>query len=107
MKRRDFLKSTLFFAAVSTVAGKTLGLFNQAHAGVVMVAAGKLGYKDASPANQLKADKQCETCSWFKADAAGGAGNGQCTLKAMQQAMKSPAVYVKVGGYCNMWKKKA
>ncbi len=105
MKRRDFLKSTLFFAAVSTVAGKTLGLFNEAMA-VTMVAAGKLGYKAAAPANQIKAGKQCSTCSWFKADAAGGAGNGQCALKAMQQAMKAPAVYVAEAGYCNMWKKK-
>lgn len=107
MKRREFLKSTLFFAAVSTVAGKTLGLFNQAHAGTVMVAAGKLGYKEVSPANQLKAGKQCQTCSWFKANASAGAGTGECTLKAMQQAMKAPEVHVKVGGYCNMWKKKA
>ena len=105
MKRREFLKSTLFFAAVSTIAGKTLGLFNEAMA-VTMVAAGKLGYKEVAPDNQVKAGKQCQTCSWFKADAAGGAGTGQCTLKAMQQAMKSPTVYVKVAGYCNMWKKK-
>jgi hypothetical protein len=97
MKRRDFLKNTFFFAAVSAVAGKTLGLFNEAMA-VTMVA--------AAPDNQVKAGKQCKTCSWFKADAAGGAGNGQCTLKAMQQAMKAPAVYVAEAGYCNMWKKK-
>lgn len=106
MKRREFLKTSLFFAAVSTVAGKALGLMNEAHAAVVMVAAGKLGYKEVAPDNQVKAGKQCQTCSWFKADAAGGAGTGQCTLKAMQQAMKAPAVYVKVAGYCNMWKKK-
>lgn len=105
MKRRDFLKSTLLFAAVSTVAGKTLGLFNEAMAGV-FVAAGKLGYKEVSP--QAKNGKTCATCKHFKANAAAGAGAGECILPAMKSAMKAPsAPFVKDGAYCNMWAKKA
>lgn len=103
MKRRDFLKSTLLFAAVSTVAAKATGLFNTASA-ATFVAAGKLGYKDVSP--QAKNGKQCSTCKFYKA---GGseAGAGLCTLPAMLSAMKVKEVYVKEGAYCNMWGKKA
>lgn len=104
MKRREFLKSTILFAAVSTVVGKAAGLFNEAHA-VTMVAVGKLGYKEVSP--QAGAGKTCLTCKQYKADAAGGAGVGQCILPAMKSAMKAQAVYVKDGAYCNMWAKKA
>ena len=105
MKRREFLKSTLLFAAVSTVAGKAAGIFNNALAGVTFVAVGKLGYKEVSP--QAKAGKQCSTCKHYKANAAGGAGSGQCALPAMATAMKAKEVYVKDGAYCNMWAKKA
>ncbi len=45
MKRREFLKSTLLFAAVSTVVGKATGIFNEALAAGVFAAVGKLGYK--------------------------------------------------------------
>lgn len=106
MKRRDFLKSTLLFAAVSTVAGKAAGLFNQALAAGVFVAPGKLGYKDPSP--QAKNGKTCSTCKHFKANAAAGAGAGDCTLPAMKTAMKAAAApFVKESAYCNMWAKKA
>jgi|NOAtaT_6_FD_contig_21_6724042_length_401_multi_6_in_0_out_0_1 hypothetical protein len=107
MKRRDFLKGTLMALGLTTVLAKSAGLFNEALAAVVWVKPGTLGYKEVAPAPQVKAGKQCSTCSWFKADAAGGAGSGQCTLKAMQTASKAPAAYVKAAGYCNMWKKKA
>lgn len=107
MKRRDFLKSTLMMAVAATVLGKASGVFNDAFAAVVWAKPGTLGYKEVAPAPQVKAGKSCKTCSWFKADAAGGAGAGQCTLKAMQTANKVPAVFVKEAGYCNMWKKKA
>lgn len=107
MKRRDFLKTAFLSLGVATVVGKASGLFNEALAAVVWAKPGTLGYKEVAPDNQVKAGKKCNTCSWYKADAAGGAGSGQCTLVAMQKASKVPAVYVKDGGYCNMWKKKA
>lgn len=105
MKRRDFLKSTMLLAAVSSVVGKASGLFNEALAAGIKAAPGKLGYKDVSP--QVKNGKTCSTCKQFKANAAAGAGNGECTLPAMQTAMKSKPVFVTEGGYCNMWAKKA
>lgn len=107
MKRRDFLKNSLLVAGLATLIGKTTGLMNNAFAGVVWVKEKTLGYKAEAPANQVKAGKKCNTCSWYKADAAGGEGSGQCTLVAMQKASKAPVVYVKDAGYCNMWKKKA
>jgi hypothetical protein len=103
MKRREFLKSTLLFAAVSTVAGKAAGLFNKASAAAVWVAAGKLGYKEVSP--QASKGKQCSTCKHYQA---GKAGEGACVLPAMKTAMKSAeAPLVKAAAYCNMWAKKA
>jgi hypothetical protein len=104
MKRREFLKSTLLFAAVSTVVGKAAGLMNQAQAAVTWVAVGKLGYKEVSP--QAKNGKQCNTCKHYKADAA-TPGAGLCVLPAMAGAMKAKEVHVKEAAYCNMWAKKA
>jgi anaerobic selenocysteine-containing dehydrogenase len=104
MKRRDFLKSTMLLAAVSTVVGKATGLFNEAFAASTWVTPGKLGYKEVSP--QVKNGKQCSTCKHFKANAA-EAGAGNCTLPAMISAMKAKEVFVKEGAYCNMWAKKA
>lgn len=107
MKRRDFLKSTLLFAAVSTVLGKAAGLFNEALADDKFVKVGKLGYKVESP--QAKNGKQCSTCKHYKVNKEAGAGAGECVLPAMKAAMK-PAVapfYVKDAAYCNMWMKKA
>ncbi len=105
MKRREFLKSTMLIAAVSSVISKAGGLFNEALAGSGFAQAGKLGYKDVSP--QAKNGKQCDTCKQFKANAAAGAGAGECTLPAMQNATKFNPVFVKNAGYCNMWAKKA
>jgi hypothetical protein len=106
MKRRDFLKSTFLFAAVSSVISKAGGLFNEALAAGVFVTPGKLGYKDPSP--QMKNGKQCLTCKQFKANAAAGPGAGECTLPAMKTAMKAAsAPFVKETAYCNMWAKKA
>lgn len=105
MKRRDFLKSTLLFAAVSSVVGKAAGLFTEAQAAGTWVAVGKLGYKEVSPF--AKNGKQCATCKHFKANASAGAGAGECTLPAMRNAMKAQEVFVKEGAYCNMWAKKA
>jgi hypothetical protein len=112
MKRREFLKSTLLMAAVSTVVGKAAGLFNTAIAAPVFMAAGKLGYKEVSP--QAKAGKQCSTCKHFKENeeaskAAGKKGPaGVCTLAAVKGAMKTKEdVYVLNAAYCNMWAKKA
>lgn len=103
MKRRDFLKSSLFFAAISTVVGKASGILTNAQAADVFVLPGKLGYKDPSP--QMQNGKQCLTCKHFKST---GAGVGDCTLPAMKNAMKSPAApKVKETAYCNMWAKKA
>ena len=104
MKRREFLKSTLLFAAVSTVIGKASGLLNIAHANT-FAAVGKLGYKEDSP--QKANGKTCATCKHYKAAPAAGAGNGECVLAAMQNAMKAKPVYVKDAAYCNMWAKKA
>jgi hypothetical protein len=104
MKRRDFLKTSLMFATVSTVVGKAAGLFNEALANVTWVAVGKLGYKEVSP--QKAAGKTCETCKHYKADAK-QEGAGLCTLPAMTNAMKAKEVYVKAEAYCNMWAKKA
>ncbi len=102
MKRRDFLKSTLLFAAVSSVVGKATGIMTNALAADVFVTPGKLGYKEVSP--QAKNNKMCKTCNWFKAE---GADAGHCTLPAMKTAMKAAsAPKVKPGAYCNMWKKK-
>ncbi len=118
MKRRDFLKSTVLFAAVSTVMGKASGIFSNAlAAGAVFVAEGKLGYKKVSP--QAKNGKVCSTCKHYKANkeasAAAGkdaAGNpiaaGECSLVAVKSAMKAASnPYVLDGAYCNMWAKKA
>ena len=106
MKRRDFLKTTMLFAAVSTVLGKATGLFNEALASGTFVAVGKLGYKEVSP--QAKNGKQCSTCKHYKANAAAGAGAGECVLPAMKSAMKAASnPYVKEAAYCNMWAKKA
>lgn len=103
MKRRDFLKSTLLLAAVSTVVGKATGLVSNAIAADIFVTPGKLGYKDVSP--QAKNNKMCSTCKHYKA---GAEGVGECTLPAMKTAMKAPsAPKVKAGAYCNMWAKKA
>ena len=102
MKRREFLKSTLLLAAVSTVAGKAAGLFNSASAAGVPATPGKLGYKEVSP--QADKGKKCGTCKHYKA---GAAGTGNCTLPAMLTAMKAKEVTVKEGAYCNMWAKKA
>jgi anaerobic selenocysteine-containing dehydrogenase len=106
MKRRDFLKSSLMIAAVSTVVGKTAGLFNEALASVTWVTAGKLGYKEVSP--QKDKGKLCSTCKHFKDDKK-QKDAGLCTLPAMKNAMKNKDgdVYVKSGAYCNMWAKKA
>lgn len=106
MKRRDFLKSTVLFAAISTVVGKATGIMTEAFAAGTYVAAGKLGYKEVSP--QAKNGKICSTCKHYKANAGAGAGVGDCTLTAMKSAMKTPeAPLVKEGAYCNMWAKKA
>jgi anaerobic selenocysteine-containing dehydrogenase len=107
MKRREFLKSTLILAAVSTIVGKASGIFsNVAHAAAVKAAIGKLGYKDVSP--QKANGKQCSTCKHFKASPEAGAGNGECVLAAMKNAMKpATQVWVANEGYCNMWAKKA
>jgi hypothetical protein len=102
MKRRDFLKSTMLFAAISTLVGKATGLMSEALAADVFVTVGKLGYKEVSP--QAKNGKTCGTCKWYKA---GAAGVGDCTLPAMKNAMKSAAApKVKEPAYCNMWAKK-
>lgn len=108
MKRRDFLKSTFLFAAVSTVVGKASGILTDAFAAAVFVTPGKLGYKEVSP--QKGAGKQCSTCKHYKANpaAGAGAGAGDCTLPAMKSAMKAAvAPAVKDEAYCNMWAKKA
>lgn len=103
MKRREFLKSTMLFAAVSTVLGKASGVLTNAMAADVFVTEGKLGYKEVSP--QAKNGKLCSTCKHFKA---GAAGTGECVLPAMKAAMKAAAApKVKEGAYCNMWAKKA
>lgn len=106
MKRRDFLKSTFLFAAVSTVLGKATGLFNEALAAGTFVLPNKLGYKEVSP--QAKNGKQCSTCKHYKANKEAGKDAGECVLPAMKAAMK-PAVapfFVKDGAYCNMFVKK-
>ena len=106
MKRRDFLKSTLLFAAISTIVGKASGIMTEALAAGTYVAVGKLGYKEVSP--QAKNGKICSTCKHYKVNAAAGAGAGDCTLTAMKSAMKTAeAPLVKEGAYCNMWAKKA
>jgi hypothetical protein len=103
MKRRDFLKSTLLFAAVSSVVGKATGILTDAVAADAFVTPGKLGYKEVSP--QAKNNKSCATCKWYKST---GADAGDCTLPAMKTAMKAAtAPKVKAGAYCNMWAKKA
>lgn len=102
MKRREFLKSSMLLAAVSTVVGKAAGLFNQALAAGVPAKVNTLGYKEVSP--QAKNGKQCSTCKHYKA---GAAGVGECTLPAMRKAMKAENVEVKEAAYCNMWAKKA
>lgn len=105
MKRRDFLKSTLLFAAVSTVIGKAAGLFTEALAAGVFVTVGKLGYKEVSP--QAKNGKQCTTCKHYKANKEAGKDAGECILPAMKTAMKvTTPPFVLDGAYCNMWAKK-
>ncbi len=105
MKRREFLKSTLLFAAVSSVVGKASGLFNNAIAAGIEVAVGKLGYKKESP--QASKGKTCTTCKHFKVIKDDKDGKGNCVLPAMLTAMKAKEVVVLGGAYCNMWAKKA
>lgn len=105
MKRREFLKSTMLLAAVTSVISKAGGLFNEASAAAGFAQVGKLGYKEVSP--QAKNNKTCGTCKHYKANAAAGKEAGECTLPAMQNATKFKPVWVKEAGYCNMWAKKA
>lgn len=106
MKRRDFLKSTLFFAAISSIAATASGVFSEAMAAATFVTPGKLGYKEVSP--QAKNGKQCSTCKHYKLNAALGPKAGECVLPAMKSAMKvAAAPAVKEEAYCNMWAKKA
>jgi hypothetical protein len=105
MKRRDFLKSTLFFAAISTVMGKATGLFTDALAADIFVTPGKLGYKEVSPF--AKTGKICGECKYYEAAATGDVG--KCTLDAMVKTMKMKkpnAPMVKKGAHCNMFAKK-
>ncbi len=111
MKRREFLKSSLFFAAVSTVVGKASGIFTEALAagGAYPDEGGKfLGYLNDS---KFKPTKMCGTCKYFKDNKEAGPNAGECTLPAMKNAVKNnkkaAAAYVKTGAYCNMWQKKA
>lgn len=106
MKRRDFLKGFTLAAVATVVATKAAGLFNHAIAGLTYITAGKLGYKEVAGDVQVKAGKKCGTCKFYVADAK-NAGSGECTLKAMQTAMKAPKVYAKEAAFCNMWGKKA
>lgn len=110
MKRREFLKSTLLFAAVSTVIGKASGIFTEA-----LAAAGAypdpgpkfLGYQDDS---KFKPTKMCGTCKYFAANKDAGPNAGECTLPALKNAVKNhkkaTVAFVKTGAYCNMWQKK-
>lgn len=108
MKRRDFLKSTIILSVMATGISKSFGFLNQVFASTItFVTEGKLGYKEKSPLIHQKSGKECKTCSWFKEDVSGGETFGQCTLKAMQNSMKSKEVFVKESGYCNMWKKQS
>lgn len=103
MKRRDFLKSTFLFAAVSTVVGKATGLISNAIAADVYVTKGKLGYKEVSP--QAKNNKFCNNCKHYEA-VKGEKDVGICKLPAMKTAMKAPsAPKVLAKAYCNMWAK--
>lgn len=111
MKRREFLKSTLLFAAVSTVVGKATGIFTEAlaSAGAFPDPGPKfLGYQLDS---KFKPTKTCGNCRYFAANAKAGAEAGECTLPAMKTAIKkqkqADAAFVKTGAYCNMWQKKA
>jgi hypothetical protein len=102
MKRRDFLKNTFLFAAVSSVVGKATGIISNAVAADIFVAPGKLGYKEVSP--KVSMGKMCSTCKHYKGDDK----VGDCVLPAMKSAMKAKvAPKVKAGAYCNMWAKKA
>ncbi len=107
MKRREFLKSSLLLAAVTSVVSKTAGLFNEALAAAVVAAEGKLGYKKVSP--QAKNGKLCSTCKHFKEvkEKDGSVVKGACVLPAMKTAMKAQEVEVLSGAFCNMWAKKA
>lgn len=101
MKRRDFLKSTLMFAAISSALSKATGLFNSAEAAGPMVKVKTLGYIEASN----KPGKNCANCKHYKGAAT---GTGECTLPAMKTAMKATVPpMVKAEAYCNMWAKKA
>jgi hypothetical protein len=111
MKRREFLKSSLLLAAVSTVVGKASGIFTNAiaAAGAFPDEGGKfLGFQMDS---KHKPVKMCATCKYFKDNKDAGANAGECTLPAMKNAVKNhkkaALVWVKTGSYCNMWQKKA
>jgi hypothetical protein len=103
MKRRDFLAAFSLGALAVAALSKASGLMNKAMAqAVVMVAAGKLGYKPVAPEAQVKAGKQCSTCKHF--GEANKEGIGPCNLPAMKTAMKAAsAPSVIKTGYCNMW----
>ncbi len=110
MKRREFLKSSLFFAAVSTVVGKASGIFTEAlAAGGAFPQPGPkfLGFQTDS---KFKPKKICGNCKYFEANKEAGPNAGECVLPAMKNAvkknLKAEAAYVKTGSYCNMWQKR-
>lgn len=112
MKRREFLKSSLLIAGVSTLAGKASGIFSSAlaHTSGAFPDEGSkfLGFQMES---KFKPKKMCGTCRYFKENNEAGINAGECTLPAMKSAVKknknSDLVWVKVTSYCNMWQKKA
>lgn len=108
MNRRNFIKGLMIGAGL--VVTQTAEVF-AATAKKIRLAAkvGVLGFKLEPPAPAAKANKKCETCTYFQQPLPGQdkkTTEGLCTLGAMKSAMKAEEVVVKAPNYCNMWKKK-
>lgn len=128
MNRRNFIKSTLLFGFISSLAGVSSNVIAKAVEGskkllrkdLTFVSEGKLGYKKVSPKANLQ--RFCDNCSYYKktdllvencsdedktlsACTEGDTTVGHCILPAMLNAMKSKEVWVESKGHCNMWKK--
>lgn len=102
MKRRNFIKAIAIGAAIYI----TGGIAKLAAQTIVWAREGVLGYKKKAPLISEKANKKCDTCRWYSS-VSDPKEAGLCSLKGMQNAMKSDKVHVHNIAICNMYSKKS
>ncbi len=108
MQRRDFLaRIALVVGGIAVATSGVVSKAARAAGEIVWVKEKKLNYVEKAPADKVTAGKTCASCGYYVADAA-VKGGGKCTFAGMKSAMAAKGdVYVKEGGFCPMWKKKA